>query len=161
MTEEEIASKKAEALQVALKYNFVTEITSLVIEKTDEYVPIFKEVPKKIEEYQEYDGQDAAIQCEDYEECDYFEEVCQMKMFEKTHLRGKFVELNSTVEDLATLGFDNKVASVSVFDCCWEAFTEPNFSGDSKFLVPQDYTSAIDIKEIVKKASSVKMIHCD
>ena len=145
------------ALKIALDYNFVTDITSLVLENTDLYQ--FKDVPHKeteLDDYEDDNGQNAAI-----EGSEYVDETCRMRMYEFTHFRGKFVELISSVEDLASIDFDDQVASISVYDCCWTVYNEPNFSGMFQTLGPQDYKSAIDIKDIFKKASSVQMIHCD
>merc|ERR1719350_1876920 len=57
---------------------------------------------------------------------------CKLTLYSLTHFRGESVEIDSNVISLASLNFDDKVASVDVEgNCCWKIFVNDNFTGDS------------------------------
>ena len=80
-------------------------------------------------------------------------------LFSKTHTRGDFFEIETNLKDFGN--FDNKVGSVRVEgDCCWNIYIGKNYTDLSISVSPGDYESAVDIKNIYKKASSAKMYSC-
>ena len=82
-------------------------------------------------------------------------------MYSKTHFRGKAFTMNGAITKLANHAFDNIVQSINVKGClCWKIYEFENFKGNSLVLTPGEYSSAIDIKSIFKKASSVELIDC-
>ena len=80
-------------------------------------------------------------------------------MYDKTYFRGKSVEISGSVNDFETINFDNSIASVKVEgNCCWEIFADKNFTGESMtFRRSGRFPSAVDLRKIFQKASSVKM----
>ena len=84
---------------------------------------------------------------------------CKLTLYSLTHFRGDSVEIDSDVTSLASMNFDDKVASVDVEgNCCWKIFVNDNFSGGSMQLRGQEYRSAVDIQKIYQQASSVKIL---
>jgi len=85
---------------------------------------------------------------------------CKLTLYSLTHFRGESVEIDSNVTSLASLNFDDKVASVDVEgNCCWKIFVDDNFTGDSMQLRRQEYRSAVDIQRIYQQASSVQILN--
>ena len=87
--------------------------------------------------------------------------VCyfNVKSFSFFNFRGDFVEIEDDIDSLLSKGFDDKLASVDVEgNCCWEIFVDKNFTGDSMtFRSSGRFPSAVDLRKIFQKASSVKM----
>ena len=82
-------------------------------------------------------------------------------LYSKTYFRGKSFQTDIAVNDLANYDFDDKVQSIEVIGCsCWKVYENPNFIGNFIFLEPNEYKSAVDIKNIFKKASSMYRIPC-
>ena len=86
---------------------------------------------------------------------------CQLTMFSMNHFRGESINLTENLDNLATLNFDNKVASLKVVgNCYWTLYNEINFEPDQGhiFLRPGDYPSVTDIRAVFKKASSAEKL---
>ena len=81
------------------------------------------------------------------------------KSFSFFNFRGDFVEIEDDIDSLVSKSFDDKLASVDVEgNCCWEIFVDKNFTGESMtFRSPGRFPSAVDLRKIFQKASSVKM----
>ena len=100
----------------------------------------------------------------------YFQD-CALYLYPKTHYRGEPYVFNAefdndyaNVPSLEEFEFDNKVASIYVEgQCCFKVFTNPNFGGDSmefyrdRYALAPGFPSALDIKRVYKKASSIKI----
>ena len=85
-----------------------------------------------------------------------------MTLYSKTYFRGESLAITEEfVFSLADYGFDNKVQSIDIKGCfCWKVYENPTFSGKFILLTPNEYQSAVDIKDIFKKASSVIRTDC-
>ena len=85
-----------------------------------------------------------------------------MIMYSKTYFRGESLEVaEDAITDLADHDFDDKVQSINIKGCfCWKVYENDNFSGKFILLKPDEYKSAVDIKDIFKKASSVQRTSC-
>merc|ERR1711874_346339 len=86
-------------------------------------------------------------------------EACNgtLTLFTKTYNRGEEIEITKDVEDLTT--FDNKAVTAAVSGtCCWNIFSESNFSGVRKTLRPGEaYTGANSLgRELFRNVSSVR-----
>merc|ERR1719499_1323920 len=83
---------------------------------------------------------------------------CKLILYSRTHFRGDSLEIEKDTDSLASQNFDDKLASVDVEgNCCWEIFVDENFSGQSmKFQRQGRFPSAVDLRHIFQKASSVK-----
>ena len=90
----------------------------------------------------------------------YLINVLQYKSFNQCLLnyRGDSLEIENDTDSLASQNFDDKLASIDVEgNCCWEIFVDENFSGQSmKFQRQGRFPSAVDLRHIFQKASSVK-----
>merc|ERR1712018_940707 len=85
-----------------------------------------------------------------------------MTMYSKTYFRGESLDvMEDAISNLADHDFDNKVQSINIKGCfCWKVYEGPNFSGNFILLRPKEYKSAVDIKAVFKKASSVQRTSC-
>ncbi len=83
-------------------------------------------------------------------------------LYSKTYRRGLQVEVDADVEDLAEMGFDNRLKSLEVEgDCCWQIFVDAGHSGDSMLFRSGTYDSASKLISLVNKASSVqRLLQC-
>merc|ERR1712038_1821089 len=75
---------------------------------------------------------------------------CSLKMFDKTYLRGESATLvnpnNSTVSDLSSILFDDRLASLEVVGpCCWTLFENSNFTGQNKAFAEGKYKSSTNL----------------
>ena len=61
-----------------------------------------------------------------------------LTLFSETYLRGDKVVLEQDTANLEDLSFDNLSVSASVYgSCCWQIFSEKNFSGTETVLSGQ------------------------
>jgi hypothetical protein len=83
---------------------------------------------------------------------------CKLILYSKTHFRGDSLEIENDIDSLVSKNFDKKMASIDVEGtCCWEVFVDQNFSGQSmKFERQGRFPSAVDLRHIFQKASSIK-----
>ncbi len=82
-------------------------------------------------------------------------------LYDKTYRRGDKVEVDGDVDDLAAVGFDDRLKSLEVEgDCCWRVFADAGHSGPSMFFGRGVWDSPSRIAELVKRASSVKVVPC-
>ncbi len=90
--------------------------------------------------------------------------TCSGKIFlySKTYRRGKEVELDTDMEDLSDIDFDNRLKSLKVEgDCCWRIFVDAAFGGTSMIFRAGEYDSASKLASLVNKASSVqRLLQC-
>jgi hypothetical protein len=150
----EVDSYHEEALKLALEYNFVTDLTSLVIEENDDYI---KSGPVEVNEnlkHNETTKPPIAIVLSP-------QAKCKMIMYDQTYFRGKFEEVQENINDFKSINFDNNIASVKVEGkkgkCCWTLFADKDFAGASIELFPGEYKSSTQIADVFKKASSAKL----
>ena len=167
--------RHAKGLELALKYNFVTDVTSLVITRPElgnvapknvEIVSLDKDDEKYSFDYDDNNDDGVAIKGSSSDRAPlrktpassnkFVDGECKIKLFSKTYLRGEEMELSA---DAATLGnFDKRTTSIEVRGrCCWTLYTEPNFNGDEKNFVAGQFQSFGDLDNIFRKVSSVKM----
>ena len=87
---------------------------------------------------------------------------CKLILFSKTNMRGTSLEVLSDIQDLSLEGFKNKEGSMEIEgQCCWEIFTMSNFAGRPFMARFRDnFASAESIKQIYKKAVSVRKMNC-
>ena len=86
----------------------------------------------------------------------------KLVLYSKTYFRGDSIEIADDVKDLSDQDFDDKVQSINVEGCdCWMVYVKRHFKGTSFKLWPREYKSAVDIKSIFRKASSIKKISCN
>ena len=170
--------RHAKGLELALKYNFVTDVTSLVITRPE----LGNVAPKNVEIVSlDKDGSSFADTSPNFSANNddgvaikgsssdraplrktpassnkFVDGECKIKLFSKTYLRGEEMELSA---DAASLGnFDKRTTSIEVRGrCCWTLYTEPNFNGDEKNFVAGQFQSFGDLDNIFRKVSSVKM----
>lgn len=171
---------------MALKYNFVTDITSLVItrpeadkvlDKNVEIVSLDKDGSSYADLSPNFSaGSDDKPEAPDYEYANQGDlddaltpkreqkpkptpssDECQLILFSKTYLRG---ESKTVTADAATLGdFDDKTTSLEVRGhCCWDLFPGPNFSGEKKEFEAGQYKSSADMEDLFRNVSSVRKI---
>merc|ERR1712209_145011 len=222
------------AVELAKRYNFVTEVTSMVVEANEDYQNQTIGYEKVNEGFQDYDhgfGLKSAggiyhsyaaayhpapprrtpqihnkiafggfqpslgsigsvgspslaydsFQSADYDvEQDYLESLpifpstststttttqCpsgSMTMYSRTYFRGESLDVTEdAISNLADHDFDNIVQSINIKGCfCWKVYEGPNFSGNFILLRPKEYKSAVDIKDVFKKASSIQRTAC-
>merc|ERR1712012_1312640 len=219
------------AIELAKRYNFVTEVTSMVVEANEDYQNQTIGYEKVNEGFQDYDygfGLKSAggiyhsyaaayhpapprrtpqihnkiafggtqlksggppslaydsFQSADYDvEQDYLESLpifpstttstttttttqCpsgSMTMYSKTYFRGESLDVTEdAISNLADYDFDDKVQSINIKGCfCWKVYEYPKFSGKFILLRPNEYKSAVDIKDVFKKASSIQRTSC-
>merc|ERR1712223_721338 len=91
---------------------------------------------------------------------------CQIEMFSRTYLRGDSLILsdatNSTISDLSTYSFDDKLSSFVIQGpCCWQIFESTMFTGASKRFDEGEYKSSTTLgADLAKEASSIKIVAC-
>eukprot|EP00091_Calanus_sinicus_P023555 TRINITY_DN800_c0_g1_i6.p1 TRINITY_DN800_c0_g1~~TRINITY_DN800_c0_g1_i6.p1 ORF type:complete len:851 (-),score=229.46 TRINITY_DN800_c0_g1_i6:131-2683(-) len=85
-----------------------------------------------------------------------------LTLFSKTYLRGDKVVLDEDTENLEDLSFDNLSVSASVSgSCCWQIFSEKNFSGTETVLTGQGtYTSVSSLGPLFRDVSAVRKYEC-
>ena len=84
---------------------------------------------------------------------------CKLTLFSSTYFRGSSTFFNTFAESLGN--FNDKVGSLKIEgECCWSLFTKENFTGDEITLSKGDYKSATKIRQIYKRAKSVKPHTC-
>jgi len=153
-----------EATEIALRHHFVTDVTSLVVEETDEYkTPIsinFTE-PTPVDIF----GSNSHIDpvrgsVED-------RPGCKITLYGRTHgrhARSFLYSSDGEVEDLSDPlhDFSDEVASIRVEErCCLTLFNEPNFRGDNMTFGQGSYDTPFDLKKVFKDASSAKIWESD
>jgi len=221
------------AVELAKRYNFVTEVTSMVVEANEDYQNQTIGYEKVNEGFQDYDygfglksaggiyhsyayapappppvqkfafnrrqpssGGAPFIAYDSFQSADYNYETAadydyeqdsleslpiftstttstttttttqcpsgSMIMYSKTYFRGESLEVTEdAISNLADHDFDNKVQSINIKGCfCWKVYEDPNFRGNFILLRPKEYKSAVDIKAIFKKASSIQRTSC-
>merc|ERR1719347_1164030 len=129
------AASEAEALQLALDNNFVTELTSLVLER-----PMHRGAYAIDDDKQgvdEGDFKDSKIEpAVDSDKSGDQSPLCEgnMTMYTETHMRGASLFVSANF--LTSLpGFDNMAVSVVVEgDCCWKLYESKHFQGISKIV---------------------------
>jgi len=144
---------KTEALNLSLEYEFVTSLTSLIVDESNEYITdeIIEEKPPSQTTSKTAPSQDCFL---DYDSTSR----CKVTLYIQTHLRGehKIIYCN-----LGSLGdFDNEVASLRVDgDCSVTLYNEPNFKGEKMNFYKGSYEKALQLKKVFKKASSVEFMN--
>ena len=85
-----------------------------------------------------------------------------LTLFSKTYLRGDKVVFAEDTANLADLSFDNLSVSASVSgSCCWQIFSEKNFSGTGTVLTSQGtYTSVSSLGPLFRNVSAVRKYEC-
>merc|ERR1719318_1936574 len=85
-----------------------------------------------------------------------------LTLFSKTYLRGDKVVLEEDSANLEDLSFDNLSVSASVSgSCCWQIFSEKNFSGTGSVLTSQGtYTSVSSLGPLFREVSAVRKYKC-
>ena len=85
-----------------------------------------------------------------------------LTLFSKTYLRGEKVFLEEDAANLEDLSFDNLSVSGSVSgSCCWQIFSEKNFSGTGTVLTSQGtYTSVSSLGPLFRNVSAVRKYEC-
>jgi len=85
-----------------------------------------------------------------------------LTLFTKTYLRGDKAVLEEEEADLANISFDNLSVSASVSgSCCWQIFSEQNYSGNNILLSSQgSYTSVSSLGSLFREVSSVRKHLC-
>ena len=175
LSKEELAQARVlnqnEAIRIAKRYNFVTNLTSLVVttdqvEKNDEKEdPSKTQVPTTIRKSGDSNSDgipnNQTSNAETLMSPPVLIDVttCQgtIHLFFKTQLRGQNVTLTSSSLDLGKLKFDKMAASLKVDgNCCWVLFTEINFTGDFEKFTIGEYPSGFQLKNLLKNTSSVK-----
>ena len=165
----DLLSRRSKAVPIALKYNFVTEVTSLVVTKPDagktkaDFISLDKDgsryadIPPNFSANNDEDKDDFTP---DYEADSEAKEKgqCEIRLFSKTYLRGEAKTLTGDTPQLSG-DFDDKTTSVEVKGrCCWELFVDAGFGGSSKKFTPGQYKSSADLEAIFRKVSSVKKL---
>ncbi len=145
-----------EALNLALEYNFVTDLTSFVVESSEAFLGILNQRsnPVSMPDLQ-YQTNTAKSEPDLNKNA-----TCAIILYDKTHLRGNSVPLYESVSDLALVDFDDKLLSLKVVGGCrWAVYTDANFMGAGRLFAPrEEYGSVMDVKEVLKKASSVEKL---
>ena len=146
-----------EALNLALEYNFVTDLTSFVVESSEAFLNILdqRNNPESMPDLQYQTNTVAKLEPEFNKNA-----TCAIILYDKTHLRGHSVTLYDSVLDLALVDFNDKLLSLEVVGGCrWTVYTDTNFMGARRLFAPnQEYGSVQDVKEVLKKASSVEKL---
>jgi hypothetical protein len=143
---------RKEALELALKYNFVTDLTSLVVEENDDYIVRgLVEVNENLKHNKTTKPPIRTVFSP--------HATCKMTMYDETYFRGKSVEVLDNIKDFKSVNFDNNIASVKVEGkCCWTLFADKDFDGASiELLGNEEYKSSTQIVDVFKKASSAKL----
>merc|ERR1711913_62740 len=85
-----------------------------------------------------------------------------LTLFSKTYLRGDKAILEDEEADLANISFDNLSVSAAVSgSCCWQIFSEQNYSGSNILLSSQgSYTSVSSLGSLFREVSSVRKHLC-
>ena len=85
-----------------------------------------------------------------------------LTLFSKTYLRGDKVVLEEDTANLEDISFDNLSVSASVSgSCCWQIFSEKNFSGSGTVLTGQGtYTSVSSLGPLFRDVSAVRKYEC-
>merc|ERR1719228_2122964 len=85
-----------------------------------------------------------------------------LTLFSKTYLRGDKAVLEEEEGDWANISFDNLSVSASVSgSCCWQIFSEQNYSGINILLSSQgSYTSVSSLGSLFREVSSVRKHLC-
>ena len=90
--------------------------------------------------------------------------TCQgsISLHDRTYLRGANVTLTADAPDLAAVDFDDSLYSLAVRgDCCWRVFADVGFAGAEILFPAGEYQSPSKIRQLFKKASSVRREpHC-
>merc|ERR1719347_188290 len=127
-------ASEAEALQLALENNFVTELTSLVLDR-----PMHRAAYAIDDDKQGVDrgdSKDGKIQpAIDSDKSGDMSSPCEgnMTMYTETHMRGASLFVSADLKNFP--GFDNMAVSVVVEgDCCWKLYESKNFQGYSKIV---------------------------
>jgi len=174
-----------EALKLAFKYNFVTDLTSMIVEEDDEYeisgilgkadpsisistrTSLISLIASSIEPYEAsiaskiYQGETISS---DYDLSEYYNDYeqqgetiyreCTITLFSLTHLRGNRKVLTRSQNNLDD--FEDQIASLKVDgDCNVTLFNDVNFRGRRMRFAPGVYETALQLKDVFKKASSI------
>ena len=67
--------------------------------------------------------------------------ACQVALFPQPNFAGEGAPTNETQPDLGATGWQNAVSSIQVQAGAWDAFTEPNFTGESMRLPTGNYAT--------------------
>jgi len=167
---------RKEATNLSLKYNFVTDLTSLIVTKPGEEeaevkaVPIIEmglfipTIPKiiiiNVSPDYKIDSRETTTTTRTYYTTTTTTTTtpssCNITLSAKSYNRG---DQQTFIEDQENLGsWDNKVVSLKVNgECCWRVFTEINYGGNSKELCERAYNTATDLGFLFKDASSLQM----
>ena len=86
--------------------------------------------------------------------------VCSgsINLFSKTYNRGSNLTISEDTPDLGKFQFANQLVSLDVSgDCCWQIFTETNYTGDSKqFTSSGTFLSTTSVGPLFRNAASVR-----
>merc|ERR1719347_1876781 len=156
------AASEAEALQLALDNGFVTELTSLVMER-----PMHRNayaIDDNKQGMDEGDFKDSKIESVvDSDKSGELSPLCEgnVTMYTETHMRG--ASLFVSADFLTSLpNFDNMAVSVEVEgNCCWKLYESQNFQGNSKVVSSDhEYKRWTSLFPVTLDVSSVKKEIC-
>ena len=174
-SEKSINNCKTKVIELAKKFHFLTKYTSLVVVAIDNYTINYEEtIP-----YDSLPGMHSppkdVFQSSQHSDYSYQESInhffptpstpnclpSKLILYSKTYFRGESIEIDDDLQALSDQDFDDKVQSINIEGCnCWMLYVSHYFKGASFKLWPREYKSAVDIKYIFKRASSVKKVSC-
>jgi len=119
--------------------------------KTTTYRPLRTSTESGVQYISKNDTQEDKTEC-----------AGSLTLFTKTYLRGDKAVLEEEEADLANISFDNLSVSASVSgSCCWQIFSEQNYSGNNILLSSQgSYTSVSSLGSLFREVSSVRKHLC-
>ena len=88
-------------------------------------------------------------------------DLCTVTLYSKTLLRGNSANATQSVDDLASIGFDDQTASLRVEGLCtWTLYKDAQFQGESKMFGLGEYKNAVHLRKLFKKVSSIENMGC-
>jgi len=146
-----------EALKLALQYNFVTDLTSMIVEESDEYDIsgiLGKANPSSSTSTR------TSLFSPELQASHFIPETtgreCIITLFSQTHSRGQMKTLTVSQNNLGD--FDDQIASLKVEgDCNVTLFNDPDFKGKMMTFIPGVYETALQLRDVFKKASSIEI----
>ena len=159
--------RHAKGLELALKYNFVTDVTSLVITRPE----LGNVAPKNVEIVSlDKDGSSFADTSPnfsannddekysfDYDDNNDDGVAIKGSSSDRAPLRKTPASRNKFVDGECKIKLFSTTSIEVRGRCCWTLYTEPNFNGDEKNFVAGQFQSFGDLDNIFRKVSSVKM----